>query len=492
MEKTLCLLLALTLTAAALSACSGDDGAPQTSDDITPAVSETPAEVPAETEAPVLRSADLLPAADYGGADYRILGREYAKLGNLPSMEFAVDELNGEIINDTVYQRNRTVEDNFNVSITAETGAAASLIPTSVAAGDGTWDLAWAHVNDMATLSLGGNLANYYDVPHIDLSGQWWNQLAVESLTYGGKCFLQMNYIPFTGVMLSHALFYNMAILDRYELTSPTVYVNENRWTFDEFRSMAESVHTDENGDGAQDEGDLYGLLSSHGTSGQAMSIAMGVRPIEISPDGEIGLTIVSDRSQSVLEALVSLTHSPSSWLITDYSKENDLAKMFVNGRGLFYSGFLTDAYQFFRDMEEDYGLSVFPKWEASDERYITTVTGGTGLLGIPKVTADMDRTGQITEALAIESCYDIYPAVFETVISGKLLRDPDSQRMFRLLMDGLEVSFARTYKYAAYTDLFAELTASGSTDLASAAAKQEKAARKHYEKVLASFDNAG
>ncbi len=142
--------------------------------------------------------------------------------------------------------------------------------------------------------------------------------------------------------------------------------------------------------------------------------------------------------------------------------------------------------------MEDDYGLTVFPKWEASDERYITTVTGGTGLLGIPKVTGDMERTGQITEALAIESYYDVYPAVFETVINGKLLRDPDSQKMFRLLMDGLEVSFARTYKYAAYTDLFADLTAAGSADLASAAAKQEKPALKHYEKVLKSFADEG
>ncbi|MBO4366692.1 MAG: hypothetical protein J5843_03440 [Clostridia bacterium] len=441
-----------------------------------------------ETEAPELRSKDLLPAADFGGAEFLILGREYAKLGSLPSVEFAVDEMNGEIINDTVYKRNRTVEDNFNVRIRAMTGAAASLVPTSVAAGDGAYDLAWAHVNDMAALSTGGNLANYCETPHINLSGAWWNQLAVESLTVNGKCFLQMNYIPFTGVMLSHALFYNQNILNNYGLTAPTEYVNRNEWTFDNFRSMAESVSSDENGDGTWDENDLYGLLSSHGTSGQAMSIAMGVRPVEISADGEVSLTLVSDRNQSILEALVSLTHSPSSWLITDYSKENDLAKMFVNGRGLFYSGFLTDAYQFFRDMEADYGLSVFPKWEASDERYITTVTGGTGLLGIPAVTADAERTGLITEALAIESYYDVYPAVFETVINDKLLRDEDSQKMFRLLMDGLEVSLARTYKYAAYNDLFADLTASGSTDLASAAAKQEKPALKHYEKVIQSF----
>ena len=99
-----------------------------------------------------------------------------------------------------------------------------------------------------------------------------------------------------------------------------------------------------------------------------------------------------------------------------------------------------------------------------------------------------MDRTGLITEALAIESYYDVYPAVFETVINSKLLRDEDSQKMFRLLMDGLEISFARTYKQAQYTDLFADLTAAGSTDLASKVASLESTATEHYNKVLESF----
>lgn len=482
-KKLLTLLLCALLLSSTMTACSGDTTTETTAQNTTP-----PDTTVEETETTIQRSADLLPTADFGGADYRIIGREYAKLGELPAMEFVVEEQTGDVINDTIYNRNRTVEENFNVVISAAQGSAASLVKTSVTAGDGAYDLAWAHVNDMSSLSLGGYLANYYDVPHIDMSQSWWNQLAVESLTQNGKCFLQMNYIPFTGVMLSHVLFCNMDMVEEYGLTSPYEYVNEDNWTFDTFSQMVETVSVDENGDGTWDENDTYGLLSSHGTSGGAFSIAMGVTPVTFNKDGSFTLSLLSDRNQSILEAINTLTHTPSSWLITDYSKENDLAKMFANGQGLFYSGFLTDAYQFFRDMEQDYGLLVFPKWEASDERYITTVTGGTGLLGIPKVTEDMDRTGQITEALAIESYYDVYPAVFETVVQNKLLRDEDSQKMFGLLMDGLKISFASTYKYSAYNDLFCDLVAANSTDLSSKAAAQEKAAQKHYEEVLESF----
>ena len=110
------LLLALLLTSPVLlSGCGGDPA--ETTADTVPA--DTAAE---ETETAALRSADLLPASDFGGADYVIIGREYAKLGALPAMEFVVEELTGDIINDTIYKRNQTVEENFNVNISAITG----------------------------------------------------------------------------------------------------------------------------------------------------------------------------------------------------------------------------------------------------------------------------------------------------------------------------------------------------------------------------------
>ena len=104
-KKLFAILLAALLTSSVLTGCGGDAAADETTAD-TAAV-ETAAE---ETETKPLRSADLLPAADFGGADYVIIGREYAKLGELPGMEFVVEELTGDIINDPIYKRNQTVE----------------------------------------------------------------------------------------------------------------------------------------------------------------------------------------------------------------------------------------------------------------------------------------------------------------------------------------------------------------------------------------------
>ncbi len=369
-------------------------------------------------------------------------------------------------------------------------GDANNLVPKSINAGDGVYNLIWNHINTMSSLALNGYLYDFCKLPHIDINAPWWNQLAEESLTLNGICYLQINYIPFTGVMLSHCLYYNLKIADDND--SPDLYsmVLSNEWTFEQFAELVKTVSFDTDGNGIYDKMDIYGLLSSHGTLGGAFSIAMNVKTLSVHSDGTFELTLVSDKNQSVLEKIVNLTSSTSSYMIKDYALENDIAKMFANDQALFYSGFLTDSCQFFRDMNSDYGLLPFPKYDEKQENYITTVTGGTGLLGIPQYLDDADFTGFITEALAIESMRYVYPAVYDVVIEEKLLRDENSKAMFEILMNGLEIDFGRTFKYVAYADLINDLVKAGSTDLASSVAKTEASAKKHYADVLKTFFN--
>ncbi len=477
---------ALLLTAASAVSCTDTQ---KSAGENTSALSEKPANEASDSEM-ILRSSEILGEYDFEGAVYNILKREYAKLGDLPSYEFTADGENGELINDTIYKRNLIVGEQYNIMIESilPSGSVYGTVEKSVASADGAYDLVWAHINDVSSLASNSLLSNYYEIPVIDITQPWWNQLATESLTLNGQCYLQMNYIPFTGVLLSHCLYFNKDIAEKYDC--PVFYdmVRDNNWTFDNFTAAIKTAGSDIDGNGVYDENDGYGLLASHGTSGVAFSVAMNAKAADIHEDGTFELVLPSDRNQTILGMIIALMAEPSSYLITDYSKENDLAKMFANGQALFYSGFLTDSFQFFRGMDPDFGLLPFPKYDTEQKSYITTITGGTGLLGIPKILADTTKSGAVTEALAIESYQYVYPAVYETVFENKVLRDGDSLEMFNLLMDGMEINFARVFKYADYIDLFANLLASGSDDLASSAKKFDNAATKHYEKLIGMY----
>ncbi len=482
--KKSAILSASVLCTLLFCACSNTTGEPISADTEL----QTAPVTEAVTEDPMTHSRDILPEADFGGANYHIMGREYAKLGDLPSYEFTVEQENGDLINDTVYKRCKIVEEQYNVTVTSTqypADQAVSVLETSQLAGDSAFDLVWSHINSMVSMVSKKILSDYYELPHIDITAPWWNQLATESLTVNGRCYLQMNYIPFTGVMLSHCLYFNKNLASQYDLGDLYSYIADDAWTIDTFAGLVKRVSSDVNGDSVYDENDLYGLLSSHGTSGVAMAVGMDVKAVDIAEDGSFSLCIASDRNQTLLDKISDIVEDTSSYMITDYSLENDLARMFAADQGLFYSGFLTDSYQFFRDMDSDYGLLPFPKADTSQKNYITTITGGTGLLGVPLVLADAEKTGLVTEALAIESYNYVYPAIYETIFEDKLLRDEESKDMFDLLMSGLEIDFGRTFKQADYVDLFGNLLVKKSRDLASSAEKLEKTAEKHFQKII-------
>ena len=485
MKNSISLFLIISaLLTASLAGCSDTDSTSSG----TASVTTAPAAIETESVDTGIYSRDVLPERDFGGAEYHIMGREYAKLGDLPSYEFTTDSENGDLINDTVYQRCSIVEEQYHVNITCETYAtenSAAALEKSQLAGDYAFDLVWSHINSMVAMVQKSLLSNYYDIPNIDITAPWWNQLATESLTVNGRCFLQMNYIPFTGVMLSHCLYYNKALAAQYDITDLYDRVLNDTWTFDVFAEYVKTVSSDVNGDGVYDSEDLFGLLGSHGTVGVAMGVAMDVKALDIAEDGTFTLTMASDRNQTLFDRIADLVETDSVYMITDYALENDLARMFAADKGLFYSGFLTDSYQFFRDMESDFGLLPFPKADDTQENYITTITGGTGLLGIPLVLADADKTGIVTEALAIESYRLVYPAIYETVFEDKLLRDEESSMMFDILMQGMEIDFGRTFKNAGYVDLFADLLAKGQRTLISSAEKNVKTTQKHFQKII-------
>ena len=98
MKKQISSILCLSILAASMASC-GSEGTEQP-------VTEEQTTVPAVTEEPI-----PLPEADYAGADVKILtaAEQWQYL--------YVTEQTGDVINDAVFERNRTVEERYNVNL---------------------------------------------------------------------------------------------------------------------------------------------------------------------------------------------------------------------------------------------------------------------------------------------------------------------------------------------------------------------------------------
>lgn len=101
------------------------------------------------------------------------------------------DELNGEIINDTIYNRNELVKQELNCEIeevNEETeGNMAANLQTYILAGDAVYDAVYMPMYQV----IGGLTEGYYtclnDVSTIHLDEDWWDQILLDSTSIRKK-----------------------------------------------------------------------------------------------------------------------------------------------------------------------------------------------------------------------------------------------------------------------------------------------------------------
>lgn len=481
-------LTALILTMAMLSglaaSCGSDSGNNELPVDTTD--SET------TTEAPEPDPIEKLGTHDFGGKEYVILSTNEG-YGSQPhyDFEFLVEEANGEVINDAVYNRQVKIEDLYNVKLVNETATGSEVcqrVANAVLAGDTSYSLVCAPLHAITSTATGGYLANYYDFDAIDLYQPWWNQNATESLTINGKCFLQTNFIQSASALAAHCLFYNKDIADQYNVEDIYSMVLDGTWTLDKLIEISENVSTDLNGDTVYDDQDLYGFMGSFGAIG-IFHYGCDNPFLNISDDGVVTHALQTERLQTTIDKLYKLCYEGNSAYARPISEESKLAQMFANSQSLFYTGFFFDMISTFRDMKDDFGLLPYPKFDEAQDGYYTAIHGSAPLLGIPLVVEDPEMVGVVTEALAIESYNTVRPALVDLTLRNKLLRDEQSMQIYDLFFDGIKVELALVYRSTnAVFEAIYNILSSKSSDLSSYISSRMPAAVASYQKIIDAF----
>ena len=134
---------------------------------------------------------DDLPETDLNGYEFRILG-----FGDERFAAIWVEDQNGSIVNDAVYDKCKAVEDRFNCSIVlaegstvgsaADTASEKTIIQTTVMSGEDSFDIASGHDITIANMTLEGLFLNILEVPHLNFEKPWWPKYTVDSLTFDG------------------------------------------------------------------------------------------------------------------------------------------------------------------------------------------------------------------------------------------------------------------------------------------------------------------
>lgn len=262
--------------------------------------SQTPENPDGSVDTPTIdNSVDDLPDLDFSGKEFRIFNGAAQNENSF----WLVDELNGDVVNDAVYHRNKAISERFNVKIVEQRlGEDASLdaaqyIMNTVMAADLAFEIADIDVAASRNLATIGCLLNLYDVPYVDFEKDYWDIDLMGDLAFGDKLFYALSAANLDSYESTHLLAFNKDIeekygISEYSLKSDSLYqlVLDGMWTLDNFYTASALTTLDINGDALMTEADQYGYLAGRSDMLAGMYIGAGLETITRGDDGRFEL----------------------------------------------------------------------------------------------------------------------------------------------------------------------------------------------------------
>ena len=467
MKRTILYAAALALCITALTACSRDETPQGTT------ASDATTEPATEVTGEVL---GVPTHADYGGETFSIL-----TAGNVAHRDFTFDEQSSLPLDSAQYRRRARVEEDYKVKIeqtrmqgySSGAGPGFMEVSTAVNAGETKWDLALIAGYDVSVLAYNGLLYDLNSVPGIDLTKSWWDQKANEDLTISGRMFYTTGEISLSDNRSTNVMFFNKEMIQAYELDDPYELVRNNKWTFDKFAEMVKSVGEDLDQNGEYDQNDCFGLLSANDDK-LAMLGAAREHIATIGADGNIVLTLYNERTVSIYDKYLALCGDYShtfNWQF-DYrtgksgnvaSNEERVAMMNTN-RALFYPHMMFYI-DYLRDIETNFGILPFPKFDESQAEYGHTVSAWhSEFLCVPRGVSDLSRTGIVLELLAYQGKKLLTPAYYEKTLVGQYTRDEESAEMLDIIFATRVFDVGIYYNLGGYKDKICSMLRLGDT----------------------------
>ena len=457
-----CLLLLLLAascgeTPAAPAPSSGTESLPATdpatearSEEQTEPQTEPLSEAEPESLAPItVYPEPELPDQKYEGQSFRISSCWE------PYETFVSESLNGEIINDTIYNRNLLVQERFGVTveevISESTDADLAKISMS---GDSSFDATFGVAAHIAVDSTTGYALDLVTLPYVDFSQGYWYPSTMETLSCFGRVFLCPTDITPSVLKWTFVVFFNKRILSDFDLESPYQMVDENRWTLENYMGMIRQVSKDLNGDGVMDQNDLYGISTFEGTTiGTFMELLFGTgeRVTALAEDGSRVIALNGDRVQQIIDKTRDVLLDPNLALDNALYKDStwpnqEDGPFFEEGHALFEQYAIAFMQGTGREMEDDFGVAPNPKFDEEQEGYYHRGWNLSGMFAIPSCVADPEKTGTIFTYLTWLSNQTLLPAFFDVTIQQKRTRDEDSLRMLELVRNSVYFDFADVY----------------------------------------------
>ena len=394
-----------------------------------------------------------LEVIDWGGMEYRVLGRSNDANGYSWSWHFEVDResIPEDVVGKAVWERNLEMSTNYGIEVKSYLKSDCNgHADTVFGSGDDLYDLMLLSPEKFTPLSVQGYMLDLYSLDYINMEHDAWQDYPNEQLSMGDKLYYTTNKFLLQDKNRCWLFFYNREMAAELKLGHFEDLVFEGTWTIDKVVELAKKATADSDGQDGMTKADTWGVAAAEHYSFAQIAYGAGFRLTEKAVDGYPDLLGAVDSMMQKLDKVYTLTGNYDIYYcdqrvapngIVDY---NDCAyHIFYNERALFHPGVLSqlDSLLDTVPMECDFEYAPLPnpKYDEKQESYYSIPNLGNGsLLGVPATVVDVAFAGYALELISELSVDTTYEAYIEDKCLLQDVVDQDSADCLRLVFDGI------------------------------------------------------
>lgn len=428
---------------------------------------------------------ESLPEVNYKGRPFRIVCDE----GTLAAKDFISETINGDLLNDAVYNRNLEIEERFGITLEARINGYGpeftQNLKKSIMAGDDMCEVAMGMYNTysgITAMMYEKNFIEWGEMKHIDLDKPWWDKNVIRDICFAGKVYCMTGDFNPSTLGNTRIIIFNKNLFKNLGIEFPYQKVIDGKWTYDEFFKICAQGEADLNGDGIISyKDDRFGYIGWHCDQPESLFYGLGGSYTVKDENGFPAFNLNNEKTSGIIDRIAELfTPGNGGW--TNVVEWGVDLSMFDEGRSLMANSRFWLLNASFRNMTDDFGILPHPKMNEEQNGYMQSVDGVCTMAYVPITNNDLEFTGIILEALAAESYRTVMPEYYNVVLTVKNTRDEESADMVDLIKN------SRAYPVQLETFnimTIADFAIKHENNLISVYEKKESAGLKELEKII-------
>ncbi len=372
---------------------------------------------------------------DYKGAPFRM-----ATIENVPGNWYYAEEYissgeNVHVLNNTIYEMNKMVEDYLGVTFEYEnlpvtTGHEVfNEVQPTMLAGDDDYQLCILHpYYDYNNFISQGYALDFYSLEDIDLSRDYWNEEVMDRLSINGHAFIGLGDLCRYQLNM---IYCNKGLIEDAGKKLPYDLVRNQAWTLDELITLTADGYVDNNGNGERDYEDSYGFAALWDANATSFMQAADIYVLTRNEENAFELSMYGDRLLNLYDKLYGWSQNESFklWTYGEYKANGGQLIDFHNGTLLATLDTLGTQYL---DASFQVGLLPLPKYDVAQESYAHPNWGNNLIL--PMTIRNREMVGQVLEMMAYYSRTHVQEIYYNEVLQLRVSEAPDDREMVELI----------------------------------------------------------